>query len=128
MIDTPAPHVEHSETVVSTDGSKPSVRPDESQPAQSSAPTDTDKTVVVDTRTAAEIEADLAATRDRLTLTLDELQARLAPSAIASRGKAKLKGIVVDEHGGIRVERVAAAGAVVVGLLVVRGLFRRARR
>ncbi len=128
MIDTPATHVAHSETAVTTDGSRQPVHLDEQQSDQSLAPADTDTKVAIDTRTAAQIEADLAATRDRLTLTLDELQARLAPSAIASRGKAKLKGIVVDESGGVRVERVAAAGAVVVGLLVLRGLFRRARR
>ncbi len=128
MIDTPAAHDTHSEPEVPPDGSKPSARLDEHHSAQSPAPPDTDKKIVLDARTAAQIEADLAATRDRLTLTLDELQARLAPSAIAARGKAKLKGIVVDENGGVRVERVAAAGAVVVGLLVLRGLFRRARR
>jgi hypothetical protein len=38
-------------------------------------------------RTPDEIEADLAATRERLATTVNELSARLQPSAIAERGK-----------------------------------------
>jgi len=96
--------------------------------ADTKAKSEADTAPEPDTRTPAEIEADLSKTRDRMASTIDELQARVAPSAIAARGRAKIKGLVVDEYGGIRVERVAVAGAVVVALFVVPALFRRARR
>ena len=96
--------------------------------ADTKAKSEADTASEPDTRTPAEIEADLSKTRDRMASTIDELQARVAPSAIAARGRAKIKGLVVDEYGGIRVERVAVAGAVVVALFVVPALFRRARR
>jgi hypothetical protein len=83
---------------------------------------------VPDTRTPAQIEADLSSTRERMAATIDELQSRVTPAAIAAKGRAKVKGLVVDEYGGVRVERIAVAGAVVIGLIVVRSLFRRARR
>ena len=76
-----------------------------------------------DTRTPEQIEADMVATRARLTGRIEQLQAYVQPKAIADRQIAKAKGFYVDQYGGVRPERVlATAGAValVVGLCVLR--------
>lgn len=78
---------------------------------------------VADTRTPAEIEADLVATRARLAGRIDELSAYVAPKAVARRQVDKVKSFYVDEFGGIRPERVLATAGVavaVLGLLVLR--------
>ena len=93
------------------------------RPAAPPAPTP----VATDSRTPAQIESDLSATRERMAATIDELQSRVTPSALAAQGRAKVKGLVVDEFGGVRVERIAVAGAVVIGLIVIRSLFRLVR-
>ncbi len=80
-----------------------------------------------DTRTPAQIEADLIATRARLAGRIDELQQYVAPRAVAARGLGKVKRIYVDEYGGIRPERVVATVAVVAVLIGLRALRRRSR-
>jgi hypothetical protein len=82
-----------------------------------------------DTRSPAEIEADLGRTREHLSETLDELSERLSPRDLARRGGQRVKAQFVDEQTGqVRHGRVAAAlgglGAAVgalVGLRKVRG-------
>ena len=79
-------------------------------------------------RTMDEIEADLEATRERLAGRLDDLQEYVSPRNVAQRQLDKVKGVFVDEYGGIKPDRVlVAVGAVVVvvGLGVV---LRRHRR
>jgi hypothetical protein len=78
-----------------------------------------------DGRTPAQIEADLDATRARLSDTLDELQERLSPRTLARQaGRGVKAGFVDPGSGRVRPRRAvlaagAAAGAVAV-LAVVR--------
>ena len=76
-------------------------------------------------RSVAEIQADLDATRDRLAGRIDDLQEYVAPTNVANRQIAKVKGVFVDEFGGIKPDRVLIAAGVVVGLVVVVGISRR---
>ena len=68
---------------------------------------------VPDHRSPAQIEADIAQTRNRLAGTLDELTERLTPRALMRRANAKARGVFVGRDGSMRKDRVAiAAGAV----------------
>ncbi|EAP99746.1 hypothetical protein JNB_06244 [Janibacter sp. HTCC2649] len=78
------------------------------------------------------LEADIAERRTRLARTLNELTAKATPSAIAKRqveqAKARFADATTTPEGDLRVERVAAAVAVVaviVALKVLRGRRRR---
>ncbi|KGN41930.1 DUF3618 domain-containing protein [Knoellia aerolata] len=77
------------------------------------------------------LEADIAERRVRLARTLDELTAKATPSAIAKRqvqqAKARFADATTTPEGDLRVERVAAAVAV-VAVIVAFKLLRRRRR
>jgi hypothetical protein len=77
------------------------------------------------------LEADIAERRVRLARTLDELTAKATPSAIAKRevekAKARFADATTTPEGDLRVERVAAAVAV-VAVVVAFKLLRRRRR
>lgn len=94
----------------------------------STAPTakGTPATKPPDTRTAAQIEAELEVTRNRLAGRIDDLQAYVAPKAVLGRQVEKVRGFYVDEFGGIRPERVLATAGVVVAVIGI-GLLRRRR-
>lgn len=81
-------------------------------------------------RSVTEIEADLAATRDRLARTVDELTFRASPAEIKRKQLAKLQatvnGAVYDEHGDLRLDRIATALGAVAAVAIVLGLARRA--
>jgi hypothetical protein len=79
-----------------------------------------------DTRTPSQIEADIVATRERLAGRIEELKANAAPKAIGQRQAQRVKGLFVDEFGGVRPERVLAAAGVVVSILAL-GVLRRRR-
>lgn len=79
---------------------------------------------VADVRTPEQIEADLAATRERVGQHLQDLSEALSPSGLRSRASTQVRRIFLDEFGGIRPERVVAAGAVVAGLLWLAGMSR----
>lgn len=94
-------------------------------------------------RNTAQIEADIAATRDRLTSSVEELIDQVHPNRIKQRtvGQAKrlvhaevenAKSKVFNARGDLRTERVVALGAAaasfVTFLLVVRAIVRRGRR
>lgn len=81
--------------------------------------------------TVAALEADLAARRERLARTLDELTQRVTPQAIVKRqtdqAKARFAAATTTPEGDLRTERVAAvvlAALAVISLVV----FRRRRR
>ena len=78
-------------------------------------------------RSVAEIQADLDATRDRLAGRIDDLQEYVTPKNVMNRQVDKVKGVFVDEFGGIKPDRVLIAAGVVVGLVVVLGVSRRRR-
>ena len=79
-------------------------------------------------RSLAEIESDMAATRARLAETLDELKVATNPRNIADRQARKVKEFYVDEYGAVRVDHVAVTVGVVVGLIVVRRVWKRITR
>ena len=75
----------------------------------------------------AAMQAEIAAAREDLVATLAELKAETTPGALARRGGRVVTGWFTDEFGGVRPERVAIAGAVVVGIIALK-LLRRGRR
>ncbi len=77
--------------------------------------------------TAAELEAEIAAARDGLTSSLEQLRAETRPEALVQRGKAAVVGFFTDEYGGVRPERVAMVAGTVITLVVLRR-WRSARR
>lgn len=82
------------------------------------------------TRSMAQIEAELAASRVRLAGTVDELVARVQPRRLVDDQldslKRTLRDQVIDEHGDLRGERVAAALGAMSLMLLGMGLIRRA--
>ncbi len=94
---------------------------------------------IPDTRTPAQIEADIRRRRETLAETLDELGVRVHPKTIAGDAKAKLvshvdhtlgrayvgvnrvvsdvKGHLVDEDGEPRLERIVPVALVVAGVV-----------
>ncbi|MER6956931.1 MULTISPECIES: DUF3618 domain-containing protein [unclassified Streptomyces] len=103
-----------------------------------------------DTRTPAQIEADIRARRDVLAETLDEIGVRVHPKTIVGDAKAKVVANVdhtlgrayvqvnrvvsevraqfVDEEGAPRLERVVPAALVVVGVVGLLALGARRRK
>ncbi|HTJ69687.1 MAG TPA: DUF3618 domain-containing protein [Actinospica sp.] len=83
---------------------------------------------VVDHRSPAQIEADIAATRDRLAGTLDELQERLSPRGMLRQANTRARSTFVAEDGAVRKDRAAlavgAVAAVLGGLVAARKLRR----
>ena len=66
-------------------------------------------------RTAAEIEADIDATAQRLSANVDELVFRLSPARIAKRGVNGAKGLVITSDGRPRAEVIGALTGALVG-------------
>lgn len=112
--------------VLTPDGNVAGVRID--GPGAGAVTTEADGVVPVrDTRSPAEIEADIDRTREHLAATLDELSERLSPRSLARTGGRQVKAQFVDpETGRPRTVRLAVlaggVGAVVGGLLALRGL------
>lgn len=79
------------------------------------------------TPSADQLEAEIAQARDSLASTIEQLRAETTPQALARRGVGTVKSFFVDEYGGVRPERVAAAAGVLVTLVVLRR-WRRSRR
>lgn len=89
------------------------------------------------TRSVKEIEADIAATRNRLSRTVDELAYRVSPETLKAKARTKVntkvntvvgeaKGTVVDSSGEPRLDNIATGLAVVAGTSLSLGLLRRA--
>jgi hypothetical protein len=74
-----------------------------------------------------DLQAEVTAAREELVASLGELRAQTQPKALAERGGRSVAGFFTDEYGGIRPERVAIVGAVVLGLVALRMLTRRRR-
>jgi hypothetical protein len=103
-----------------------------------------------DTRTPAQIEADIRRRREKLAETLDEIGVRVHPRTIVGDAKAKVvanvdhtlgktyvqvnrvvsevKAQFVDEDGAPRLERVVPVALVVVGLVGLLALGTRRRK
>jgi len=80
-------------------------------------------------RTIPEIEADIAASRERLVQTVSQLEVtvkrNLNPKRILAVQVKKVQSFYVDEYGGVRPERVVVTVGVVVGFVVVRKVTKR---
>ena len=102
----------------------PTPQPPGTGRAGASADSDADAEHPSDTRSAAEIEADIAQTRDRLAGTLDELSERLSPRAALRRANSSVREVFVAPDGSVRKDRAAltlgALLSVVGGLVAAR--------
>ena len=103
----------------------PAAAPAAKLPAKSEAKQGKDEVAKTDTkppaRTMAEIEAEMAATRERLAATVGQLQEALQPKNLLRLQVEKVKGYYVDEYGAVRPERVAGTvGVVVVSVVVIK--------
>lgn len=80
-------------------------------------------------RSMAEIEADLAATRNRMARTVDELAYRVSPQTLKTKALASLRGkandAAFDADGNVRLDRLAMVLGGVAGTAIVLGLLRR---
>ena len=72
-----------------------------------------------------DLQAEVAAAREELVASIADLKSQATPGALAARGGRTITGWFTDEFGGIRPERVAIVGAVVVGLVAIRLIARR---
>jgi Protein of unknown function (DUF3618) len=108
-----------------------------SQPAAADGTATTNDGVAVATSVAPApvsipaLEAEISARRERLARTIDELTQRVSPKSILNRqtdaAKARFADVATTPEGDLRVERIAAAVAVVAvvgGWLIYRRLSR----
>ena len=71
-------------------------------------------------RSAAEIEADLEATAQRLAANVDALADRLSPKQLARSSVTSAKGLVTTDGGRLRPEVIGAiVGAVAGGVVLI---------
>lgn len=77
------------------------------------------------TSSIVDLQTQVVAAREELVASLSTLKQETSPAALAQRGLGAVKGWFTDEYGGIRPERVAMAGAVVVGFVAIKLLGRR---
>lgn len=77
------------------------------------------------TPTVAALQAEVEAARTDLVASIAQLRSETTPGSLAKRGGRAVTGVFTDEFGGIRPERVAIAGAVVVLFVTWRVLRRR---
>jgi hypothetical protein len=81
-----------------------------------------------DTRSPAEIEAEIERTRARLAGTLDELAERLSPRAVLRRADSSMRGVFVAPDGSLRKDRAALAVGALVSAVGGAVALRRSRR
>lgn len=77
----------------------------------------------------AQLQAEIAASRERLATTIDQLTAKAAPKALMARkteeAKLRFAAATKTPQGDLRTERVAAVAAAIAVVLIVRCLLRR---
>ena len=74
-----------------------------------------------------DLQTNVVAAREELVASLVALKGETSPAALAQRGLGAAKSFFTDEYGVIRPQRVAIAGAVVVGYIAIKALGRRRR-
>lgn len=83
-------------------------------------------------RSIPEIEADIEASRNNLINTVGQLQVAVEqtfnPRRILTVQIARVRSVYVDEYGGVRPERVAMTVGVVVSIVVLRRVVKRASK
>lgn len=75
-------------------------------------------------KSAQEILKNIETTSSRLVENLNEIVDRSQPEKIVAKQVQNLKNFYLDEHGGVRMDRAGKTLAVVVGLAIVRKLFK----
>ncbi len=75
-------------------------------------------------KSAQEILKNIETTNARLVENLNEIVDRSQPEKIVAKQVQNLKNFYLDEHGGIRMDRAGKTLAAVVGLAVLRKLFK----
>ncbi len=76
-------------------------------------------------RSPEQIAADIATTRDRLAGTIDQLAYRTNPKTVANRQVASIKARFVDPNGKPKVDAIAKAAGIVVGVVAAIVLLRK---
>ena len=66
------------------------------------------------------LQSEIESARQDLAATLAQVREQTSPAAFVRRGRSAVVGFFVDEHGGVRPERVAMAAGAVVTLVVLR--------
>lgn len=81
-------------------------------------------------RSISSLEADIAARRERLAATIDELAERATPQAILARqtesAKARFTAATTHDDGSVKVEQVAALAVVALAVVAI-AVWRRRR-
>jgi hypothetical protein len=75
-------------------------------------------------KSAQEILKNIETTNARLVENLNEIVDRSQPEKIVAKQVQNLKNFYLDEHGGIRMDRAGKTLAAVVGLAILRKLFK----
>lgn len=75
-------------------------------------------------KSAQEILKTIESTSARLVENLNEIVDRSQPERIAAKQVQNLKNFYLDEQGGLRMDRAGKTIAVVLGLAVIRKLFK----
>lgn len=70
-------------------------------------------------RSVSEIEADITATTERLSASVDELAARMSPAQIAKRSARQARAVVTTPGGAPRAEVVGALIGALAGAAVL---------
>lgn len=78
--------------------------------------------------TPEQLQAEVAAAREALLASVQEIKAQFTPGALAARGGRAIGGWFTKPDGGLRPDRVAIAGAVVVGLVALTAVSSAVRR
>ena len=73
------------------------------------------------------LQAEIAEARAELAASLSALKGQTSAGALAKRGGRAIIGLFTDERGGVRPERIAIVGAVVVGVVALSIMTRRRR-
>lgn len=89
------------------------------------SPTSSPPHTVTPTRSVAQIQSDMDATRQRLVSTLDELKVATNPKNLARKQVEKVRDYYIDEYGAVRPERVVKTAAIAVGTVVAVRLTKR---
>jgi hypothetical protein len=65
------------------------------------------------------LEAQIEAARAQLAVTIDAIAERVAPKNVAAKAKSRVKGIVVNEDGTLKMDKVAIVGGVALTFVLV---------
>jgi hypothetical protein len=74
-----------------------------------------------------DLQAEIAAARAELGASLTALKSQASAGALVKRGGRAITGLFTDGQGGVRPERIAIVGAVVVGVVALSIMTRRRR-